>query len=180
MSKEFTSALLWLLAAGSMFFLPCCLVLLLDLYPGSTYANHLTSVAQLVAAAIFLVLRPQPAQVWSATMPQEHKSQLRYALRSGVLPLASLFSDWSGELAQQGRAHSLALRVLPTGTAVVILFEAYGIFRDPAGQLFFLSCAVASATFAVAAFAFLAVRLKNIYALEDKLHHQIRLLSAHH
>lgn len=179
MSKEFKSGLLWLVAAGSVLFLPCCLVLRLDLYPGTTYKNHLSSAVQLLAAGIFLVLRPLPARALNATMPEEHRGQLRYALRSGVLPLASLFSDWRDELAQQGRAYSLALRVLPTGTAVVILVDVYGILRDPAGRLFFLWCAVAAATFGVAAFAFSAVRLKNIYVVEGKLRDQIRVLNAH-
>jgi hypothetical protein len=92
-------------------------------------------------------------------MPEGHQDQLRYALRSGVLPLASLFSDWRDELAQQGRTYSLALRALPAGTAVVILIDGYRMLRDPAGRLFFLCCAVATALLGVAVLAFSAVRL---------------------
>jgi hypothetical protein len=179
MSKGAKSGLPWLPAACFIILLPCCMVLCLDLYPGTTYKNHLSSAVQLLAAGIFLVVRPLPAQALNATIPEEHRGQLRYALRSGVLPLASLFSDWRDELAQQVRAYSLALRVLPTGTAVVILFDVYGILRDPVGRLFFLWCAVAAATFGVAAFAFSAVRLKNIYVVEGKLRDQIRLLNTH-
>ena len=89
MSKELKSGQLWLLAACSVLFLPCGLVLCLDLYPGTTRKNHLPSVVQVLVIGIVLVLRPLPAQVLKATMPEEHRSQLRYALRSGVLPLVS-------------------------------------------------------------------------------------------
>ncbi|TAP42862.1 hypothetical protein [Arthrobacter sp. S39] len=117
-----------------------------------------------------------PARAPPAAMPEEHQDQLKYAVRSGALPLASLFCDWPVELAQQGSAYSLALRALRAGTAVVILIDGYGILRDPAGRFFFLYCAVATATLGVAVFAFSTVRLKNIHAVEGQLREQIRLL----
>jgi hypothetical protein len=155
------------------------MVLCLDLYPGTTHIEHLSSAVGLLAAGILLVLKPLLAQALPAALPDEHQDQLKYALRSGVLPLASLFSDWRDELAQQGRTYSLALRALPAGTAVVILIDGYGILRDPAGRLFFLCWAVATALLGVAVFAFSAVRLKNIEAVEGRLREQIRLLDAH-
>jgi hypothetical protein len=179
MSKGAKSGLPWLPAACFVILLPCCMVLCLDLYPGTTCVDHLSSAAGLLAAGIVLALRPLPAQALPAAMPEGHQDQLRYALRSGVLPLASLFSDWRDELAQQGRTYSLALRALPAGIAVVILIDGYGMLRDPAGRLFFLCCAVATAILGVAVFAFSAVRLKNIDAVEGKLREQIRLLDAH-
>jgi hypothetical protein len=179
MSKGAKSGLPWLPTASVVILLPCCVVLCLDLYPGTTYLDHLSSAVGLLAAAILLVLKPLPAQARPAAMPEGHQDQLKYALRSGALPLASLFSDWRDELAQQGRTYSLALRALPAGTAVVILFDGYGILRDPAGGLFFLCCAVATAVWGLAVFAFSAVRLNNIEAVEGKLREQIRILDAH-
>jgi hypothetical protein len=155
------------------------MVLCLDLYPGTTYADHLSSAAGLLSAGILLAVKPLPAPAPPAALPEEHQGQLKYALRSGVLPLASLFSDWRDELAQRRRTYSLALRALPAGTAVVVLIDGYGILRDPAEGLFFLCCAVATALLGVAVFAFSAVRLKNIDAVEGKLREQIRLLDAH-
>ncbi len=179
MLKELRSILLWLLLAAGTLFLPCCLVLLLDLYPGTSYANHLSSVVHLLATGLFLVLTPLPAQAMKATVPEEHKDQLRYALRSGALPLASIFSDWSNELAWRGRAHLLALRVLPAGTVAAIILDVYGILVSPADREFFLCCAAAAVAFGVAAIAFSAVRLRNIFVLEHKLRHQMRLLEEH-
>jgi hypothetical protein len=189
MSRGAKSGLPWLPAACFVILLPCCVVLCLllpccvvlclDLYPGTTYMNHLSSAVGLLAAGILLVLKPLPPRALPAALPEEHRDHLEYALRSGVLPLASLFSDWREELAQQGRAYSLVLRALPAGTTAVILIDGYGMLRDPAGRLFFLWCAVATALLGVAVFAFSAVRLKNINAVEGKLREQIRLLDAH-
>jgi hypothetical protein len=139
---------------------PCCVVLLLDLRPGATYTDPLSSAVHLLAAALFLTLRPLPPV--KAALPEEHQDLFRYALRSGVLPIASLFSDWRHELARQAAAQILALRVLPTGTVLAILLDVYGIYLDPEGRHFFLSCAAATTAFAAAAFTLSAVRLKTL------------------
>ncbi|MGX1162122.1 hypothetical protein FBY31_3824 [Arthrobacter sp. SLBN-100] len=179
MSKGAKSGLPWLPAACFVILLPCCMVVCLDLYPGTTCIYAASSAVVLLAAGVVLALKPLPAGALPAAMPEGHQDQLKYAVRSGVLPLASLFSDWRDDLAQQGRTYSLALRVLPTGTALVIVIDGYGILRDPAGDLFFLCCAVATATLGVAVFAFSTARLKNVDALEEKLREQIRLLDSH-
>lgn len=90
--------------------------------------------------------------------------------------MASLFSDWSHELAQGARAQILALRLLPTGTGLAILLDVYGMHLDPGGRIFFLSCAVGTTVFAAAAFTLSVVRLKNTCVIEAKLQHQTRLL----
>jgi hypothetical protein len=151
------------------------MVLCLDLYPGTTYMDHLSSTVVLFAG-LLPALKPLSGRTMPDAMPEGYQDQLKYAARSGVLPLASLFGDWRDELAQQRETYSLALRALPAVTAVVILIDVYGVLRDPAGGLFFLCCAVATATLGVAVFAFSAVRLRNIYAVEGKLREQILLL----
>jgi hypothetical protein len=178
MLREFKSTLLWLPAATSVSLVPMCLVLLLDLHPGTTYTDHLSSAVHLLAAALFLTLRPAPPS--KTALPEEHQDLFRYALRSGVLPIGSLFSDWSHELAHGARAQILALRVLPAGTGLAILLDVYGLHLDPTGRLFFLSCAAATTAFAAAAFTLSAVRLRNISVIEAKLDHQIRLLKESH
>jgi hypothetical protein len=120
----------------------------------------LSSAVHLLAAALFLTLRPLPPV--KAALPEEHQDVFRYALRSGVLPIASLFSDWRHEVARQAAAQILALRVLPTGTVLAILPDVYGIYLDPEGRHFFLSCAAATTAFAAAAFTLSAVRLKTL------------------
>lgn len=151
------------------------MVLCLDLYPGTTYMDHLSSTVVLFAG-LLPALKPLPGRTMPDAMPEGYQDQLKYAIRCRVLPLASLFGDWRDELAQQRETYSLALHALPAVTAVVILIDVYGVLRDPAGGLFFLCCAVATATLGVAVFAFSAVRLRNIYAVEGKLREQILLL----
>jgi hypothetical protein len=178
MLKEFKSALLWLLAAASVSLVSACLVLLLDLHPSTTYTDHLSSAVHLLAAALFLTLRPLPPA--KTELPEEHQDLFRYALRSGTLPIASLFSDWSNDLAQGARRQILALQVLPAGTGLTILLDVYGIYLDPPGRLFFLSCAASTMVFSAAAFTLSAVRLNNICLIEAKLNHQVRLLKESH
>lgn len=172
------TALPWLLAAGSLLILPCILALLLDLHPGSTYTDHLPSAILLLVTGLALTLTPLPPDTTKNTVPKEHKDVLAYAIRTGALPIASLFSDWRSEVARQGRTYSRALRILPTATAVAITLDLYAVLIDPAGSLFFLLSVAATLTFGLGTYVFSAVRLTNTCLLEDKLCHQIRLLEA--
>lgn len=177
MSRESNSAVPWPMAtACAVLLLPCCLVLFLDLHPGSTYLDHLSSAVNLLTGGILLALKPLPAPAPDAAVPAEHQNQLRYALRSGTLPLASLFSDWSADLRQWERAYSLAVRALPGATGAAVLLDLYGILRDPSGGPFFVVWAVADAATGIAAFALAADRLRNAQIVEGKLREQIRLL----
>lgn len=176
MFKDIRTTLLWLLAAGAILFLPCCLVVLVDSNPGTTYADHLSSAMLLLGAALLLILSPLPPGTVTDAVPEEHNEVFRYALRSGTLPIASLFSDWKGEIARRRRVLQLVLRALPTGTSVVIALELYGTLIDPAGDGFFLLAAGITAVFGAAMLAVTAIRLRNLCAVEDRLRNQTRLL----
>lgn len=134
------------------------------------------SAVNLLTGGILLVLKPLPALVLNAAISGEHKDQMRYALSSGVLPLASLFSDWRGDLARWEMTYSLALTVLPSATAAAVFLDLYGSLHDPAGALFFLVWAVIAAATGVATYAFAAIRCRNVKLVEDKLREQIGVL----
>lgn len=168
----------WLPAAGSLLILPCILALLLDLHPGSTYTDHLPSAILLLVTGLALTLTPLQHDTTKGTVPEEHKDVLAYAIRTGALPVASLFSDWRSEVKRRGRTYSSALRILPTATAVATALDLYAVLIDPAGAFFFLLSAAATLTFGLGAYAFFAVRLTNTRLLEDKLCRQVRLLEA--
>jgi hypothetical protein len=172
------TALPWLLAVASILILPCILTVLLDLHPGTTYTDHLPSAIPLLLTGLALTLTPLPPDAVKDAVPGEQKDVVAYAIRSGALPIASLFSDWRGELERRSRAYSLALRVVPTATAVAIALDLYGILIDPAAFLFFLLSAAATSIFGLGAFALSTLRFTNICLLEDQLRHQIRLLEA--
>jgi len=177
MPEAFKGRLLWP-AVSVVLLLPCAVVLLLDGSPGTPFTDHLPSAAGLFATGICVVLRPLPGPDLCAPIPEEHKGQFIYALRAGVLPLAALFSDWREPLAQLEETYSMAMRLVPTGTAVVVLTDACGIVLDPAGTLFFLTGAVGAAMNGIAALGFLRARLQNIQTVESKLREQIRFLAA--
>ncbi|WP_309109089.1 hypothetical protein [Arthrobacter sp.] len=166
----------WLPAAGLLLILPCILALLLDLHPGTTYTDHLPSAILLLVTGLALTLSPLPPDTTKDTVPTEHKDVLAYALRTGALPIASLFSDWRCEVTRQGRTYSWALRILPTATAVATALGLYAVLIDPAGSLFFLLSAAATLTFGLGAYVFSAIRITNARLLEDKLCRQVRLL----
>lgn len=114
-------------------------------------------------------------------MPDDHFQVFRYALRSGVrLPIASLFSDWNGELARQRNLLKKARRSLPIGTGAVLTMDMYGILVDPKGHDFFLVLALAAMAVGVTAFSTLTIRLQNILAVEERLRLQTQLLEMPH
>lgn len=172
------TALPWLLAAGSVLILPCILALLLDLHPGTTYTDHLPSAILLLITGLALALSPLQPDRMKDTVPEEHKDALAYAIRTGALPIASLFSDWRSDVDRQGRTYSRALRILPTATAVALSLDLYAGRIDPAGSPFFLLAAAATLTFGLGTYVFSAVRLTNICRLENKLCRQVRLLDS--
>lgn len=110
MLKHRRTALPWLPATGSLLILPCILALLLDLHPGTTYTDHLPSAILLLVTGLGLTLTPLPPDTTKNTVPEEHKVMLAYAIRTGALPIASLFSDWRSEVARRGRTYSSTLR----------------------------------------------------------------------
>ncbi|WP_258804300.1 hypothetical protein [Pseudarthrobacter sp. NS4] len=132
----------------------------------------------MLITGLALTLSPLPPDTTKDTVPEEHKDVFAYAIRTGALPIASLFSDWRSEVARQGSTYSSTLRILPTATAVATALDLYAVLIDPAGSLFFLLSAAATLTFGLGTYVFSAVRLTNARLLEDKLCRQVRLLKA--
>lgn len=167
--KTFTVMLQWALAAGVVFSLPCCLVLQLELHPDTTYLDHLPGTFALLAGGFLALVRPSPAPEPISALPDAHADVFRYAIRSGVLPIASIFSDWSGELSRLRALVEMTLRSLPTTTGAVLAMEMYGLFMYPAGRVFFFASALASTVFSLVAFSCSAVTLKNVGIIEERL-----------
>lgn len=176
MLKEFRVMLSWAFAVGTVFVLPCCLVWQLDLNPGTTYLDHLPAAISLLGAGLLLLIAPPSATGPDRAVPYEHIDVFRYAIRAGVLPIASLFSDWSGELSRRRSHLKMALRILPLGTGVVCAMDIYGMFPDPGGYVFFLVSALAAMIFGVVAFPLSAVGLQNVATVEERLRLQTELL----
>ncbi|ACL39700.1 hypothetical protein Achl_1717 [Pseudarthrobacter chlorophenolicus A6] len=180
MPRLFDPVLSWSLAGAAVFALPSCLMLMLEMHPGTMYPDHLAGAFTVVAAGILLLIRPSSAPGPRKRLPEAHVAAFRYAVRSGVLPLTSLFSDWSGELAHHRFLLKSALRGLPGVTWAVLIMDLYGMLAYTKDVAFFLSCALAAAGFSLAAFSRATIALTNVFALEHHLRHQQQLLDAPH
>jgi hypothetical protein len=134
----------------------------------------------LLASGLLLLIAPTTGISQDRALPDDHFQVFRYALRSGVLPIASLFSGWNGELARQRNLLKKARRSLPIGTGAVLTMDMYGILVDPKGHDFFLVLALASMVVGVTAFSTLTIRLQNILAVEERLRLQTQLLEMPH
>lgn len=176
MPNELRTPLPWLLAAASLLLLPCILALFLDLHPGTRYTDHLPTAISVLITGLALMFSPRQRDTTKDRVPEEHKESLAYAIRTGTLPIASLFADWRSELADRMTAYSSTLRILPTATAGATALDLYAVLTDPTGDLFFLVSAAATLTFGLGIHVFAIVRLTNTRMLEDKLSRQIRLL----
>ena len=169
----------WAFAAGAVVVLPLCLVWMLELNPGTTYLDHLPAAIPMLGALVLLIA-PSRGTGPDGALPDEHVDVFRYAIRSGVLPIASLFSDWRCELERRRSLLELVRRVLPTATGTACALDLYGALLDPAGRVFFLASAVAAATFGVAVYSLSSVRLGNIGLVGERLRLQTRLLEVLH
>jgi hypothetical protein len=172
MFKECRIVLSWAFAAGTVFALPCCLVWQLDLHPGTTYLDHLGATIPLLWGGLLLLITPSPCTASNRSLPDEHIGLFRYAIRSGALPIASLFSDWTRPLEQLRNLLKIVLRSLPITTGAALATDLYGMLIDPKGYAFFLVSALAAMLFSLAAFSQSAVGLKTIQAVEERLRRQ--------
>ncbi|MFF1252574.1 hypothetical protein ACFVYC_08770 [Pseudarthrobacter sp. NPDC058329] len=178
MRATVTGMLPWALAAGVIFGLPCCLVLQLEIHPGTAYLDHLPGTFAILAGGFLLIIRPAPESEQINSLPDAHVDVFRYAVHSGVLPIASLFSDWNDELVRIRKVLTLTLRSLPTATGAVLVIEVYGIFTYSEVQVFFLVSALASTAFSLFAFSRSTIALMNINLIEGRLRVQQHLLRA--
>ncbi|MET3934642.1 hypothetical protein [Arthrobacter sp. OAP107] len=178
MLKECRIVLSWALAAWAVFALPSCLVWQLELHPGTTYLDHLAATIPLLCGALFLLITPSSCTEPNRSLPDEHVDVFRYAIRSGALPIASLFSDWTRPLEQLRNLLKIVLRYLPITTVAALAMDLHGILIDPKGHAFFLVSALAAILFSLAAFSQSAVGLKNIQAVEARLRSQEQRLAS--
>ncbi|KRE75136.1 MULTISPECIES: hypothetical protein [Micrococcaceae] len=161
---------------AAVFALPCCVLVLLELHPGTTVLEHLSEAFALIGGGLLLMVRRPTGREHRRALPREHTEAFRYALRTGTLPLASLFSDWSGELAHHRFLLRTALRCVPALTWTALIMDLYGMLMYAEVLAFFLISALAAAVSGMAAFSRGTIALGNIHVLENRLRLQQQLL----
>lgn len=178
MLRKIGAAVPWVPVGAAVLALPCCVLVLLELHPGTTFLDHLSGALTLLGAGLLLMVQRPAGLEHRRALPREHVEAFRYAIRSGALPLASLFSDWSGELAHHRFLLKTALRCLPAVTCAVLAMDLYGMLMYAEDQSFFLISALAAAVSGMAAFSRATIALRNVQVLENRLRQQQQLLDA--
>lgn len=173
MPRKIGAAVPWVPVGAAVFALPCCVLVLLELHPGTPFPDHVSGAFTLLGAGLLLMVRRPAAH---SALPRDHVEAFRYAIRSAALPLASLFSDWSGELAHHRFLLKAALRCLPAVTCAVLAMDLYGMLMYGEDQSFFLISALAAAVSGLAAFSYATISLRNVQVLENRLRQQQQLL----
>lgn len=178
MPNEFRLVMPWALTVGTIFIVPCCLVVLLELHPGTTCVEHLPATLTILAGLLLLLIRPATLLEPQTPLPEAHVEVFRYAIRSGVLPIASLFSDWSDHLVQVDRLLNKAISALPLVSGTAMAVSLCGMIMHAESYIFFLGSTLAAAVFGLAAFAQATTARNNITAIAGRLRAQERLLSS--
>jgi hypothetical protein len=102
-------------------------------------------------------------------LPEDQMRCFRYAARTGVLPLASLFRDWTTELTECRRGLERVLRALPATILVSFGSTVYGAAVLPGSYGYFLTNAVMSVFLGLVLIEQTRARLRNVGSLEEQL-----------
>jgi len=153
----------------NVFLIPLWLAWQADARPGTVYWDLLWGNLPLFCGLFLFVLVPSPILKPASALSEDQMRCLRYAVQTGTLPLASLFSDWTTELFERRRGLERALHAVPSiilisaGSTVYVaaaLPGSYGYFLTNAAMAVFLGLVLTEHTRA---------RLKSIRSLEEQL-----------
>jgi hypothetical protein len=144
------------------------------LTPGTSFREHLWPSAALFAAVFTLltVLSPPIPGIFlkdDGGLNDEQTATLELALRTGVLPLASLFADWRPALVKRRRDLESGRWVGPISMVAVIALNIYDSRVDPHGVWFYWISALFYAVLGITGGASARRRLRRVRALEHQL-----------
>jgi hypothetical protein len=137
--------------------------------PGTSFRDHLWPWGAVFALGITvlpLLMKASPKD--DDILSDEQTAALELALRTGVLPLASLFADWGPALSKRSRdlmSGRWVGRILMAG---VIALNIYDSLVDPDGAWFWIS-ALFFSVLAVTGEITVRRRLRRVRALEHQL-----------
>jgi hypothetical protein len=142
--------------------------------PGSSFREHLWpgAVVFAVAFTVFTLLYPLFARGVLKDddgLSDEQTAALEQALRTGALPLVSLFADWGPALNKRRRDLESGRWVGPILIAGVIALNIYDSLVDPDGVWFYWISALFYAVLGVTGEVTARQRLWRVRALEHQL-----------
>lgn len=160
----------------SVFLVPVWLAWLADLRPGSSHWDLLWESLPLFCGLFLFVLIPSPVLKPACTLPEDHMRSFEYAVRTGTLPLASLFIDWTPDLICWRGGLERILRALPATILVSAGSTAYAAAVLPGSWAYFLTSTIMCIFLGVVFMKLIRTRLRNICSLEEQLQLQNQYL----
>lgn len=137
------------------------------LWPWSViFAFGVTFLAPLLGR---LIVKDDLAVEDDTRLSDKQTAALELALRTGVLPVASLFADWGPALNKRRRDLKSGRWLIPILMVGIIGLNIYDSFVDPDGAWFYWISALFYAVIAVKGEATTRQRLRQVQALEYQL-----------
>lgn len=143
------------------------------LNPGTSFRDHLWPWGAVFAVGVTvstlfspLLMKASPQD--DDILSDEQTAALELALRTGVLPLASLFADWGPALSKRRRDLMSGRWMGPILMAGVIALNVYASLVDPDSAWFYWISALLYAVLAVTGEVTSRRRLRRIRALEHQ------------
>lgn len=158
-------------------FLPVWLAWLTESRPESDLRDQFRENLPLFCGMLLFVLIPTPALKSPGTLPEHQMLCLRYAARTGLLPLASLFTDWTTELKGWRRGLEIVLKALPATTLISAGSSIYIAATVPGSCAYLLMAASLSVFLGILLIKLIEARLRNICSIEEQLQLQKRYLA---
>jgi hypothetical protein len=153
----------------NVFPIPLWLAWQADARPGTVYWDLLWGNLPIFCGLFLFVLVPSPILKPASALSEDQMRCFRYAVRTGMLPLASLFRDWTTELIQCRRGLERALRALPASILVSAGSAVYAAAALPGSYGYFLTSAAMAVFLGVVLMEQTRGRLQNICSLEEQL-----------
>jgi hypothetical protein len=164
------------LAFLNFFLIPLWLAWEADARPGTAFWDLLRGNLPVFCGLFLFVLIPSPVLKPACTLPNDQRRYFRYAVGTGILPLASLFSDWTMELIAWRRGLERVLRALPATILVSAGSNVYAAAAIPGSKSYFLTSAAMSVFLGPVLTKLTRARLRSLCSLEEQLQLQRQYL----
>lgn len=169
MRPECRRRLLPALVFLNVFLIPLWLAWQADAPPGTAYWDLLRGNLPVFCGLFLFVLIPSPILKPASALPEDQMRCFRYAVGTGILPLASLFRDWTTELVERRRGLERVLRALPAINLISAGSNVYAAAALPGTYGYFLTSAAVAVFLGLVLTEQTRARLRSICSLEEQL-----------
>ncbi|PVZ53706.1 hypothetical protein [Arthrobacter sp. H-02-3] len=175
MSRVLTRPAFWVATAGQFVVATqICVAVQVALAPETSFRDQLwpsaaTFAVLVTASTLFAPLLERAVLKDDHRLSDEQNASLELALRTGVLPLASLFADWAPALDRWRRNLVFGRWIAPILMAGLVALNVHDALIDPDGLWFYWISAASYVVLTVAGEVVGRRRIRGIRALEDQM-----------